>query len=743
MTELTLPAGSLQSALHAFYGGADAVYLGLSDYSARKHATNFSWEELAKVKTEATRLGKRIYITFNTLLDDREIDTTVQMLRRLELIQPDGIIVQDLGLSKLIRTQFPSLELHCSTQLAVHTVSGVRTLQQMGFKRIVLSRELTFKEIEYIRTSCPDVELKTFIHGAMCYGFSGLCMASHNLTGRSANRGECAQICRTWFSHPKGDGYFFSMTDLAAKEEVVRLRDIGIDSLKVEGRMKGPAYVRFAAEYYRMILDGNTDPVSLEQAHERLEAQFSRYAGAGWTFGYGKEIPEENRHTPSLVTSTYPEHVGTQIATVTAGRSPGSPTRIELRLERDIAIRDGLLWLSANNTGITKPVRFALQAINAYDGKKMFSAQAPTTVTIDVPDTVSASVGDPIYRISRHDLHVQTLQESSISPFRLPIDIEITLYTDSLQIHTFGLPAWFDQKIAYSYPLDVQEAKRPQDVIANLKKIFSSPNEGLVTLGNLTLDNQTTFSEERVFLPLSSLKDIRRDWYDRFNTILLSTIEQKRDERSSQVPVHTEILPPRKKLVSPFDPMIPWVDVQKANRLLDTGKPIEEILPIAESIAYISLPPVTFNEETLYVALDKLVARLPITVRVGLNNVGHIQWARRNSHIETFADIYLYMTNRLAVEVFLESVPKPIGLYRWVERSTQDTSLWPARSTPVGTDFHPPLFISRACYRYDALKLPCEGCPRNGSWKIEQSGKNYRVDVRNCLTVVSEEPEEE
>ena len=166
MTELALPAGSLQAALHAFEGGADAVYLGLRQYSARKHATNFSFEELAQLKQESVRLGKAIYVTLNTLLDDQELHGIIPTLRRLELLEPDGIIVQDLGLSSVILDEFPSLPVHASTQIAVHTTEGVRQLQRLGFSRIVLARELTYAQIEDIRKSCADVDLNRWLTGS-------------------------------------------------------------------------------------------------------------------------------------------------------------------------------------------------------------------------------------------------------------------------------------------------------------------------------------------------------------------------------------------------------------------------------------------------------------------------------------------------------------------------------------------------------------------------------------------------
>ncbi|MDA3835704.1 MAG: U32 family peptidase, partial [Spirochaetales bacterium] len=198
--ELMAPAGSFQSAVQAFEHGADAVYAGLQQFSARNAAVNFSFDELRRVKEYAHRRGKFLYIALNTVILDEELEKVLYALHQLTLLQTDGVIVQDLGLAHIIRKYFPSLPLHSSTQLAVHNESGVRYLQSIGFSRIVLARELTLNEIIKIRKSCPNVELKVFIHGALCYSVSGMCLASGALLGRSANRGLCGQICRTWFT---------------------------------------------------------------------------------------------------------------------------------------------------------------------------------------------------------------------------------------------------------------------------------------------------------------------------------------------------------------------------------------------------------------------------------------------------------------------------------------------------------------------------------------------------------------
>ena len=250
MIELSMPAGNLENAVYAFLGGADSVYFGLKDFSARKGAENFSFSDYRKIRKYAKDNGRKIYITINTLIRDSELERVFDVLKEIEKCGVDGIIVQDLGVIRLLKNHFPTLGIHASTQLAVHTNYGVKMLRELGAERVVLSRELSLKEIEKIRKNNPEIELKVFIHGAMCYGFSGLCMASLEKTGRSANRGECAQICRTWFKDEDKDHLFpFSMKDMDAGKDILTLEKMGIDSVKVEGRRKGNEYVYYTSRY--------------------------------------------------------------------------------------------------------------------------------------------------------------------------------------------------------------------------------------------------------------------------------------------------------------------------------------------------------------------------------------------------------------------------------------------------------------------------------------------------------------
>jgi putative protease len=682
VTDLSLPAGSLQAALQAFAGGANSVYLGLKAFSARKGATNFTLEEVAKLKGEALKQDKKIYVALNTLLEDEELKLLRPTLKELELLQVDALIVQDLGLASLLRREFPTLPLHSSTQIATHTVRGVNELQSLGFSRVVLSRELSFEELKKIREACPSVELKVFIHGALCYGFSGLCMASNKLTGRSANRGECAQICRTWFNHQSERGYYFSMGDLLLGEEVVKLKEIGIDALKVEGRMKSPDYTYYAARYYRDLLEGReADPTN-------LLTQFSRTPTQGWTF---------SRFKGSLVDTLYPGHRGVVAGKVIASQK-GSVT---VALEREIAIRDGLLLFS-------EP--FSLQELYNGDNAPILEGQRGQKVTIRLPFKREVAIGEPLYQISKHDTQRPLISEAALKPFRYPLKLNLVLKDGKLEVSSN------DQTL--TYPITPQQAERPQSLEENLIKLFSAGGERFVG-EDVTFTNTTSFKEEEIFLPLSRLKGIRRSFFEH-----LDEESEKEIEAPFILPeVKWGVLPSRELISPPYDSTIPWIDTPEALKLVKSGRDVEEIVAKVDGHFYLPLAPVMLDEEGYFKALAELLEYLGDNTRIGLNNVAHLNWAREKSNYAYFGDIYLYGVNRATVD-FLYSVVKNLkGVYPWVEK----------------TPFPLPLFISRSCFRYDSLHQSCKGCSKRSDYTLEQSGKRYRVLVRNCLTLLLEE----
>lgn len=276
--EILAPAGSFDSLTAAVRCGADAVYLGGRELNARRNAANFSDEELAQAVEYCHARGVKVYITLNTLVRDDEMETAMNAVRCACDVKADALILQDIGLTSLIRKAAPDMPLHASTQTSVQTLDGIKMLADMGFCRAVLPRELSRKEIEKIAAQSP-IELEMFVHGALCMCLSGQCQLSAVLGSRSGNRGLCAQPCRLPFAAAGGTGHDLSLKDMSLIEYLPELAQMGITSFKIEGRMKRPEYVAAAVTACKKSLAGE----SAAEYERTLGAIFSR---SGFTSGY-------------------------------------------------------------------------------------------------------------------------------------------------------------------------------------------------------------------------------------------------------------------------------------------------------------------------------------------------------------------------------------------------------------------------------------------------------------------------
>ncbi|MDY4431370.1 U32 family peptidase [Evtepia sp.] len=280
--ELLAPAGSPEALTAAVQAGADAVYLGCGPLNARRNAKNFSLEDLARGVEYCHLRGTKVYLTLNTLLSDRELPLAAETAAFASHAGVDAILVQDLGVARLLRDTVPDVDLHASTQMTVHDLDGIKACADLGMTRVVLSRELSRSAIENLCAKSP-VEIEIFVHGALCMCYSGQCFLSAVLGGRSGNRGLCAQPCRLAFRWPgdKGNSHPLSLKDMSLAGELRELEKMGVACLKIEGRMKRPEYVSVVTGIYAAALRENREPTRQELAE--LEAAFSRQ---GFTQGY-------------------------------------------------------------------------------------------------------------------------------------------------------------------------------------------------------------------------------------------------------------------------------------------------------------------------------------------------------------------------------------------------------------------------------------------------------------------------
>lgn len=337
--ELLAPAGSPEAFYGAIKAGADAVYLAGTQYGARAYADNFSEEELLNCLKYAHLLRKKVYLTVNTLVKERELEALPGFIRPYVEEGLDGVIVQDLGVLHLLSECFPKLPLHASTQMSITGIHGANLLKKMGVVRIVPARELSLEEIKKIKTE-TGMELECFIHGAMCYCYSGQCLFSSVLGGRSGNRGRCAQPCRLPYRVKDGQSiskerYPLSLKDMCTIEMIPELIHAGIDSFKIEGRMKKPEYAAGVTAYYRKVLDAFYDGKNAMPSKTDLDELGKLYIRSERTNGYyhrtnGKEMITLNNPAYAASDEKLLEHVRVEYLS--------DKKRVPLRMEASFLI---------------------------------------------------------------------------------------------------------------------------------------------------------------------------------------------------------------------------------------------------------------------------------------------------------------------------------------------------------------------------------------------------------------------
>lgn len=295
MVELLAPAGNIESLDAAIGEGADAVYLGLKSFNARLRTSNFAWNQFEAAVSAVHRQGKKIYVTVNTVCEEWETERLYRFLSYLEKVGPDGLIVQDMAIVRMCQQFFPKLELHASTQMNVESAAAANLLHKEGLTRVVVARELGLEEIRYIKEH-TQAQIEMFVHGALCVSESGLCLFSSFLGGKSANRGMCTQACRRYYTAEYAEGikqgYYFSPCDMQLIEHIPELCDMGVDSFKIEGRMKSAEYVGSVVAAYRYVIDHyKEDRKGAVAAGKRMLA--SDFARSKTDYWYGfKEIGE-------------------------------------------------------------------------------------------------------------------------------------------------------------------------------------------------------------------------------------------------------------------------------------------------------------------------------------------------------------------------------------------------------------------------------------------------------------------
>jgi putative protease len=496
--ELLAPAGDRKALLAAVAAAADAVYLGGQFFNARRSAANFDHDGLQAAADLLHLHQKKLYVTVNTLINDGELAQALDYLGELSNLGVDAVIVQDLGLIRLARRYLPDLELHASTQMTVNNAEGALFLKRLGLKRIVLARELTRDEVAQI-AAASEMEIEVFVHGALCVCYSGQCLFSSMVGGRSGNRGRCAQPCRMeyqWIKNgqvrPTNGSYLLSPKDLALLALIPELAEAGVTALKIEGRMKRPEYVHTVVGVYRRALEryyespGNfrVEPAWLDE----LEEAFNRGFSTGY-FG--------NNRNAALMNWKRPNNRGiflgrTQTADPTTGR-------IGLKLEADLEVGDRVeIWVSRGGRG-TATIQDLLR-----QGKKVAAAAAGTVVEFAVEGKVYP--GDRVFKVFSNRLRQRMGKVLQLNSPALQLACEVTVRGREgrpLEV-TYRDPA--DHAVTVVSKACLEPARRKSLTEALLR-------EHLGRLGNTPYYLKRLNNElpEDLMVPLGELNQVRRE----------------------------------------------------------------------------------------------------------------------------------------------------------------------------------------------------------------------------------------
>jgi len=719
--ELLAPAGSLEAFFAAMEKGADAVYAGLKEFSARAKAKNFSLAQMERMLAYAHGEGRKIYVTINTLVKEQELPLLVDTLAALEGMGVDGVIIQDLAVARIAKRFFPAIPLHASTQMTIHNSPGVRQLAELGFERVVLARELHLDEIREIVRSSP-IGIECFIHGALCFSFSGQCYFSSFLGGHSGNRGRCAQPCRRQYRYRGKEGYYFSTNDFSSIDMIPQLVAAGVESLKIEGRMKSAEYVASVIGAYRKVLDAQPKewPTALAEAKELLKLSFGRVPTKGFLAS----------------------HQPTDIATSSLR---GATVRFLGEIK---GIKGGrILFESRDRLHLGDRIRVQPKsdlAGKAFTVKELFQGNRSVKATaekarVEIPAPFSCSIGDAVFKVSSETAF--TMSENAcqrrlegVQAGKLPCDLSVAWQDGTLVVDALvcGIPC------RQQFDLGPLETARTSDMAAVLSAQLGRTGDTRFTLRSLAAPDFPP-----LLIPAARLKEVRRELYQRLADEILPAVAKERQERVRQA--RASLSPGRTVGTSARPELTVRIEHLKDIHLLQQP-----------GVDTVSLPVSRANLHQLPQALrrlkgreGKVVWRLPFIIFeedvpwyqgavAHLASCGFTRFEAANlCHFpllkgiegELSTDYRLFSVNSQAIRTWQELGAVAVTLY--IEDDAENLALLLAADLPV----------ARRVLVYGSVpvitsKIAIKGVKADAPI-LSDRGDGYRVTIRDGLTVVT------
>ncbi len=471
--ELLSPAGSMEALKAAIKSGCDAVYLGGAKYGARANAKNFCREELLAAIDYVHLNNKKIYLTANTLIKNSEMQDFLEEISWAYQEGVDAVILQDIGAFMQIKKNFPKLPVHASTQMTIHSLEGALFLEQNGFERVVLSRELSLEEISYI-TSKLKIEVESFVHGALCYCYSGQCLFSSMLGERSGNRGSCAQPCRLMYSFNKAKGHLLSPKDINTLSILPDIIRAGVTSLKLEGRMKNAHYVALITSIYRKYIDLYLQGEEYNLSSRDLNNISQIYNRGGFTKGY-----YTSKNGIEMMSIENPKHQGILIGSI---HSNNNSNQSILKLSQDIKQGDCIeIRNNSNNISIIAKEDISdMQTL--YTDNKKFPPKSQ------------------IYKLTSVDL-LNSINEALLPENKIKIKFKLKAFLDK----PLELQTTYDDYSFSIFSDNVEQSKTAPITREKLEIQLSKTGDELVEIETLDID-----MDDNIFIAIKSINEIRR-----------------------------------------------------------------------------------------------------------------------------------------------------------------------------------------------------------------------------------------
>jgi len=621
MIELLSPVGDFECLKAAVQNGADAVYFGAGSFSARAFATNFDIDSLEKAITYAKLRGVKTNLTLNTLIKNNEMQDAIKLASKAYEYGIDAIIVQDLGLARFLIKNFPDLPIHASTQMSVHSLEGVLALQKMGFSRVVLSRELSLPEIEYICKN-SNIEIEVFVHGALCISYSGQCLFSSMVGGRSGNRGKCAQPCRLPYELLENDkvidkGYLLSPRDLCGLEHLPNLVNSGVSCLKIEGRMKTPEYVATVTRIYRKYLDlainGESFKIN-EQDKKDLLQVFNR---GGFSSGHLLDATNEN-----LIYKNKSNNMGIFLGTISNFNN--NKGHITFTTVDQLCVGDKIsIENKKHETSIYTISELMINDKNipqAFEGQKIKIGRMKGNI----------SIGDKIYKVSDKELTSTSLTTLNQENRKINLACKITVKKDMpISINVSDNNGCAVNIISEIYPVD---AVNSPITIDRLSAQISKTNNTPFQFTNIEID----LDDGLYIQGISNINELRRQALAQYEEKLLKSFKRSSNVSTDYLVPTNSYMPKDKKisiLLNIINNNFDYTKLQNIDKiyipfkyfvLKDYSSSIESITKTFNT--YIYMPTIVRNnyKKLILQNLDNILNKFKIKGFV-VSNIGNLE----------------------------------------------------------------------------------------------------------------------